>query len=332
MVSQVMSVDISHLFKQRTDPEFFSVWYNTSDGRITDIGPHSTDDKGTFIIGSGEPYLTLLAGDVSFKEYVVAYDTKTEKNNLMHITEWTKLLGEKHELQLIDFITEQDNSTQFFLNFYKDQRKCELIINHESFSNLLKMGNEEQVSASQNQIINFFIRDKDTGYLIYKHCFYFNMDNDIIMDSDASWINDINLDNIEVIGSKNLCTFNWSWQDKRIDRVVRVNRTRVIPASRDNDSCHINFKMVDDRLICTSHIIEPKNYNIYDKLKIWVTRHQHPDSLIGSIDIPISFIEGKKTFEINYSHLGITSLKDVDFLTNNQYIKLHMEEKDGNTY
>lgn len=319
-------LDISHLFKSRQEPDQFSVWYNPTNGRITDIGPYSPEDKGTFIVGSGEPYLTLLEGNVSFKEYVVAYDTKLEKNNLMHITEWTKLLGEKHELQLIDFIPEQNNSTQFFLNFYKEQKTCELIVNHESFANLYKLANEEQLSASQNQTINFFIRDKNTGYLIAKHHFTFNMDNDTIMDSDASWLNHISMDEIEVLGFKNLCTYNWSWQVKRIERLVRVDRTRVIPASRSDDSCHINFHMEDNKLICTSFINDPKNYNIHGDLKIWVTKQQHPDGLLGSIDIPSTLIEGKKSFEIDFSHLGKIALNEVDFLTSNQYIKVYVEE------
>ena len=320
-------LDISHLFKVREDPEFFSVWYDVSNGHITDIAPHSiAEDRGNFIVGSGEPYLSLIGGNVPFKEYVVAYDPDVEKNRLMHMSEWSKLLGEKHELQVVDFVEELDNTKQFFLSFYKEQKTCELIINHDSFAALLKMGNEEQISASQNQTIDFFVRDKSTGYLIAKHRFYFDMDNDIIMDDKAEWLGSTDINEIEVLGFKNLCTYNWSWQKKRIARSVRVNRTRVIPASRNEENYHINMRIVNGKLHGDSYINEPANYNIHDKLKIWVTKREHPDALIGSIDIPSVFIEGKRSFEIEYAHLGKLNLDEVDFLIDNQYIKLHMEE------
>ena len=86
------------------------------------------------------------------------------------------------------------------------------------------------------------------------------------------------------------------------------------------------MRIVNGKLHGDSYINEPANYNIHDKLKIWVTKREHPDALIGSIDIPSVFIEGKRSFEIEYAHLGKLNLDEVDFLIDNQYIKLHMEE------
>lgn len=319
-------IDISHLFKRRKEVEKFSIWYEPDTGNITGIAPHSDDDSGTYIISESDICLTLLEGNVSFFEYIIAYDPEIDDKKIMHVTEWSKLLGDMHELQVIDFISEQDNNTQFFLNFYKEQKTCELMINYESFINLFKLGNEEQISSSQNQSINFYVRDRDSGYLIANYKFEFDMINDLIMEDTADWLDDISLEDVEILSPKNFCTYNWSYQDRRIERLVRVSRTRVIPAARSNDYSHIHFEMKENKLICKSNINQPSNYAIHDDFKLWVTKRQHPDALMGLIKIPGDLLGNKQSIEVDVSHIEDFDFNDVDFLTDNQYIKVHMKE------
>lgn len=319
-------LDISFLFKERSTPELFSIWYDPVNGKITGMAPHTPEDAGIFVIDSGDICVSLLSGDIPFKEYVVAYDPKTETSRLMHINDWGKLLGEKHELQLVSFMAEQDNTMQFFLNFYRDVSQCELLVNHDSFANMFKQGNENQISQSQRQTISFFVREKETGYLVAKHDFEFDINNDIIMEDGAGWLREFGPDDVDILSHKNFCTYSWSCQEKKIDRVVRVNRTRVIPASRGEDYSHINFRMHKKKLICDSNIGDPSNYNIHDDLKVWITQHQHPDALIGMIKVPITMLKDRGSFEIDINHLNGFDFNDVDFLSDNQYIKLHMRE------
>ena len=319
-------IDISHLFKRRKEVEKFSIWYEPESGEITGIAPHDDEDSGTFIISESEVCLTLLTGNVSFNEYIIAYDPEVDDKRIMHVSEWSKLLGDMHELQVIDFILEQDNTTQFFLNFYKEQRTCELIINYESFINLFKLGNEEQISSSQNQSINFYVREKNTGYLIANYKFNFDMGNDLIIENTADWLKDISVEEVEILSPKNFCTYNWSWQNKRIERLLRVSRTRVIPAARSDDYSHIYFEMKENKLVCKSNISNPENYAIHDDFKLWITRRQHPDALMGSIKIPAISLGNKQSVEIDVSHIEDFDFNAVDFLTDNQYIKIHMKE------
>ena len=321
-------IDISFLFQPRRQVEQFSVWYDSVTGKITGIAPHTISDTGNFIVSESDVCIELLSGEVALKEYLVGYDPEQETKRLMHITEWGSLLGEKHELQTIDFVTEHDISSQFAISFYKNQKKCELIVNHDAFINMFRRGNEDQIAHSQRQQINFFVRDKHTGYLLAKHLFEFDITNDKIMEEEAEWLSDYNLDEIEVISHKNFCTYSWTWQENQIDRVVRVNRTRVIPASRSEDYAHLNFRMQDRELICDSTISDPANYNIQSNIKIWITQREHPDALVGNIDIPINMIANKKSFRIDTGHLKGLDFDNLDFLSNNQYITIYMKDSE----
>lgn len=319
-------LDISRFFQPRQRSEMFSVWYDPATGKITGIAPTAPNDSGIFITGSGKIYVDLLSGDVPFKEYVVAYDPKQGISRLMHINEWGGLLGEKHELHIIPFLPEQHTTMQFFLLFYKEQKSCELIVNHDSFVNMFKMSNEKQISQSQRQTISFYVRDRETGYLVARHSFEFDLNSDSIMESKADWLDEIEIDNIEVLGHKNMCTYSWSWQEKKIERVVRVSRTRVIPATRKEENFHLSFRIYKGKLMCDSNIADPANYNIYEDLHIWITKQQHPDALIGMIKVPIALIRNRNTFELDGKYLHGIGFNDIDLLTDNQYIKLHMKE------
>jgi hypothetical protein len=321
-------VDISFLFRPRNAVEKFSIWYDSVTGKITGIAPNASSDAGNFIVSESEVCIELLSGDVAIKEYLVGYDPEQEVKRLMHITEWGNLLGEKHELQFIDYATEHDISSQFALSFYKNQKKCELIVNHDAFINMFRKGNEDQIAHSQRQAIKFFIRDKYTGYLLARHSFEFDITNDELMEDQAEWLGECDLDDIEVISHKNFCTYSWTWQENQIERVVRVNRTRVIPASRSDDYAHLNFHMHDEHLICDSTINDPANYNIQSNIKIWITQREHPDALIGNIDIPIDMIASKKSFRIDTGYLKGLDFNNLDFLTSNQYIKIYMKDSE----
>lgn len=316
------SVDISHLIRPRSEKHEYSVWYDPDSGRITGIAPHTNDDEGVFIVGSGDIYESLLTGEKSFKECIVAFDPESGDNRLMHTHEWLKLLSSKQELQLIEFMHEEDHKKQFSIVFYKEEKKCALMVNQDAFVTMLRMGNEAQVEAAQKQKIDFYIRDKDTGYLINKHSFHFDLSNDEVMEDDAVWISQHPLDEVDVLSHKNFCTYAWTWQEKKIERLVKVNRTRVIPALRDANSAHISLEPHRDSIRCYSNIVNPGNYNIHEDLKIWITRRDHPDALVGCMTIPMAMIAEKKMFEVDIRFLQGVPFGEVDFLTNNQYIRL----------
>lgn len=320
------NIDISHLFLPRRVIEKFSVWYDGQNGKITGIAPHTETDSGNFIISESTICLELLEGSTALKEYIVGYDPEQMIKRLMHISEWGSLLGEKHELQLVEFVDEQNITSQFSLNFYKNQKKCELIVNHDAFISMFQKGNEEQIAHSQRQHIHFFIRDKDTGYLLSRQSFEFDVNNDTIMESNVDWLLDYNLNEIEVISHKNFCTYSWTWKENQIERTVRVNRTKVIPATRSEEFAHLNFRMLDNQLICDSTISDPKNYSIDANIKIWITKREHPDALIGNINIPVDMIANKKSFRIDTGHLKGLDFDNLDFLTSNQYIKIYMKD------
>jgi hypothetical protein len=123
-----------------------------------------------------------------------------------------------------------------------------------------------------------------------------------------------------------MCTYSWSCQERKIERVVRVNRTRVIPASRKEESFHLGFRIYKGKLMCDSNIGDPANYNIHTDLRIWITKHQHPDALIGMVKVPVDMIRNRSSFEVDQRYLKGVDFNQIDLLTDNQYIKLHMKE------
>jgi len=322
MAGKKKTIDISHLIRPRAEKHEYSVWYDPESGRINGIAPHTEEDQGAFIVGSGDIYESLLTGEKSFKECIVAFDPELGNNRLMHTHEWLRLLSSKQDLQLIDFAHEEDHKKQFSIVFYKEEKKCALMVNQDAFVTMLRMGNEAQVEAAQKQKIDFYVRDKDTGYLITKHSFQFDLSNDEVMENDAAWIGEYQLDDVDVLSHKNFCTYAWTWKDRRIERLVKVNRTRVIPALRNASTAHISLEPIDGRIVCFSNIVNPSNYNIHEDLKIWITLRDHPDALVGCMTIPMTMLAEKKTFEIDMRFLRGIPFDQADFLTNNQYIRL----------
>lgn len=322
MAGKKKSIDISHLIRPRMSKNEYSIWYDADSGRITGIAPHMPEDQGSFVIGSGDICESLATGEKSFKECIVAFDPEQGVNRVMHTHEWLLLLSSKQDIQPIDFVHEEDHKKQFSIVFYKEEKKCALMVNQDAFVTMLRMGNEAQVEAAQKQNIDFYVRDRDTGYLITKHSFQFDLSNDEVMEDDAVWIDQYQLDDVDVLSHKNFCTYAWTWKEKKIERLIKVNRTRVIAALRDAGSAHISLEEGPNNIRCYSNIVNPSNYNIHEDIKIWITRRDHPDALIGCMTIPMDMIAEKKVFDIDSRYLRGLSFSQVDFLTNNQYIRL----------
>jgi hypothetical protein len=72
--------------------------------------------------------------------------------------------------------------------------------------------------------------------------------------------------------------------------------------------------------------VNPANYNIHQAVKVWITKRDHPDALIGSISIPVNMIQGRKTLEVDRRHLRGFRINDLDFLTDNQYIRIFVKD------
>lgn len=322
MAGKKKSIDISHLIRPRAEKHEYSVWYDPESGRINGIAPHTEEDKGVFIVGSGELYESLSTDEKSFKECIVAFDPEVGNNRLMHTHEWLCLLSSKQDLQLIDFVHEEDHKKQFSIVFYKEEKKCALMVNQDVFVTMLRMVNEAQVEAAQKQKIDFYVRDKDTGYLITKHSFQFDLSLDEVMENDAAWIGEYHLDDVDVLSHKNFCTYAWTWKDRCIERLIKINRTRVIPALRNAASAHVSLEDTNGKIVCCSNIVNPSNYNIHEDLKIWITLREHPDALVGCMTIPMSMLAEKKIFEIDTGFLRGIPFGQVDFLTDNRYIRL----------
>lgn len=326
--AEKVKFDISAFIKPRDNTSIsYSAWYDHTSGKITSVSVHTKEDTGNFITGNDSIFIELLEGKKSFKECMVAYDSELGVRRLMYVKDWVLQVGARHELQVIDYSVEPDVNKQFSLIFYKDQKYVGLDVNHDSFMTMFKMGNEDQLSMIQKQNVTFYVRDKNTGYLIGKHIFEFNIDNNELLEQPAVWLAEYNVEEIDILGHKNLCTYSWTWQEKKIEKVLRVNRTRVIPAISDEDAAHIILVNRDGKLICQSNIGLPSNYNIYEDLKVWVTKREHPDSLIGMITIPVNMIANRKRFEIDIRFLGGKRFDTVDFLTNNQYIRLSKKDQ-----
>ena len=326
--TEKVKFDISAFIKPRdTGAVSYSVWYDHTSGKITSVSVHTESDTGNFITGNDEIFKELLEGKRSFKECMVAYDSELGIRRLMYVKDWMLQVGTRHDLQIIDYSVEPDMNKQFSLIFYKDQKKVSLDVNQDAFMAMFKLGNEDQLSMIQKQNVTFYIRDKNTGYLIGKHLFEFNIDNNELIEQDAQWLNNHSIEEIDILGHKNLCTYSWTWQEKKIEKVLRVNRTRVIPAINDEDAAHIVLVNRKGKLICQSNISQPSNYNIHDDLKVWVTKREHPDSLIGMITIPVNMISNRKRFEIDIRFLKGKNFDTVDFLTNNQYIRLSKKDQ-----
>lgn len=319
----VISSDISHLFRPRTPTGQFSVWYDFHTKKITGISPHEITDTGDFLISNEEICITLLNGEESLKEYLVEYDPNIGSTRVMHQAEYMTLVGTNHDIQLIDFSSEEDPTKHFSLIFYKNQNKCELMANHASFINMLRHRKEEYIALNQKVI--FFARDKNTGYLLSKHEFKY-MSNDILEDN-VDWLTDVKISDIEILSYKNFCSYVWTYKEDQLVRTQKVNRKRVVISRLENNHAHLHFQIQENNVLqCKSHIIDPNNYNITDSIILWITKKNHPDALINQLVIPTVMIKDKNTFGLPVSYLKGFYLKDLDFLTDNQYIDISLNE------
>lgn len=325
-------VDISQFFVscENIVPEQYHVFYHPESGKVMSIVPFVEEQVDNAIVCHRDMVKSLLEEKEDLNSYIVAVSDKSGQLELIKKDQWLRTLSSAFEIIDVPLLTEQDWSMEFLIWLYEDKQKLEVMINLAMLGGLFSADINSIRGIANIDYVTFYLVDKYDPQIIYQTIKLDTAElisNQFIITDISNWWSYELRDRISIKTRKNFNRYGFVLETKFIDHLQTLahNKTQF-SAEHDSKKSHVTIKRDTQGYVeVQSNILDPKNYKLYKDLSIHIVDRYQPDAYHGTIVVPLDKLSNYGKFKLD-TKFDDDSLKNFDFLYDNSYISMTIED------